>query len=168
MVFGTKGTQGVYNQRDLSLSESTKEVCNKLDIFISFISSPMSVQNSPFSVGQAPLSKMQFLFCAILQESMHAYAANVYTSVVEELMKEKQRKFIAVEQEFFRLWWDAVATDKHKQQVSCTRAECTANKESMVFFGGQGGGKVFQHLLFTHILGNLSGNLALLMKGLYL
>ncbi|NWJ11147.1 MA2B2 mannosidase, partial [Crypturellus undulatus] len=52
-----------------------------------------------------------------LQESMHAYAANVYTSVVEELTKGKQRKFIAVEQEFFRLWWDAVATDVHKQQV---------------------------------------------------
>ncbi|NXO00359.1 MA2B2 mannosidase, partial [Rhinopomastus cyanomelas] len=52
-----------------------------------------------------------------LQESMHAYAANVYTTVVEELMKGTQRKFIAVEQEFFRLWWDAVATDKHKQHV---------------------------------------------------
>ncbi|XP_025889947.1 epididymis-specific alpha-mannosidase [Nothoprocta perdicaria] len=52
-----------------------------------------------------------------VQESMHAYAANVYTTVVEELMKGKQRKFIAVEQEFFRLWWDAVATDVHKQQV---------------------------------------------------
>uniref|UniRef100_A0A8C3FEM4 Alpha-mannosidase n=1 Tax=Chrysemys picta bellii TaxID=8478 RepID=A0A8C3FEM4_CHRPI len=52
-----------------------------------------------------------------VQESMHAYAANVYTSVVEELMKGKQRKFIAVEQEFFRLWWDTVATDVHKQQV---------------------------------------------------
>ncbi|KFU93748.1 Epididymis-specific alpha-mannosidase, partial [Chaetura pelagica] len=52
-----------------------------------------------------------------LQESMHAYAANVYTSVVEELMKGKQRKFIAVEQEFFRLWWDSVATDTQKQQV---------------------------------------------------
>ncbi|KAM9661039.1 epididymis-specific alpha-mannosidase isoform 4-T4 [Morphnus guianensis] len=52
-----------------------------------------------------------------VQESMHAYAANVYTTVVEELMKGKQRKFIAVEQEFFRLWWDAVATDTQKQQV---------------------------------------------------
>ncbi|MBN3301977.1 MA2B2 mannosidase, partial [Amia calva] len=48
---------------------------------------------------------------------MHAYAANVYTSVTEELMKEKHRKFIVVEQEFFRLWWDTVATDKHKKQV---------------------------------------------------
>ncbi|KAJ7427304.1 epididymis-specific alpha-mannosidase [Willisornis vidua] len=52
-----------------------------------------------------------------VQESMHAYAANVYTTAVEELMKGKQRKFIAVEQEFFRLWWDVVATDTHKQQV---------------------------------------------------
>ncbi|KYO45727.1 epididymis-specific alpha-mannosidase [Alligator mississippiensis] len=52
-----------------------------------------------------------------VQESMHAYAANVYTSVVEELMKENHRKFIAVEQEFFRLWWDTVATDVQKQQV---------------------------------------------------
>ncbi|NWS33655.1 MA2B2 mannosidase, partial [Polioptila caerulea] len=51
------------------------------------------------------------------QESMHAYAANVYTTVIEELMKGKQRKFIAVEQEFFRLWWDMVATDTQKQQV---------------------------------------------------
>ncbi|NXC16084.1 MA2B2 mannosidase, partial [Corythaeola cristata] len=74
-----------------------------------------------------------FLF--FFQESMHAYAANVYTSVVEELMKGKQRKFIAVEQEFFRLWWDAVATDAHKQQVSCTRAVLPANKESMLFSG---------------------------------
>lgn len=86
---------------------------------------------------------MQFLFYVILQESMHAYAANVYTSVVEELMKGKQRKFIAVEQEFFRLWWDAVATDKHKQQVSCTRAKCTANKESMLFSEGKEGAKYF-------------------------
>uniref|UniRef100_U3K4T3 Alpha-mannosidase n=1 Tax=Ficedula albicollis TaxID=59894 RepID=U3K4T3_FICAL len=53
----------------------------------------------------------------INQESMHAYAANVYTTVIEELMKGKQRKFIAVEQEFFRLWWDMVATDTEKQQV---------------------------------------------------
>ncbi|XP_064509349.1 epididymis-specific alpha-mannosidase isoform X2 [Pseudopipra pipra] len=52
-----------------------------------------------------------------VQESMHAYAANVYTTVVEELMKGKERKFIAVEQEFFRLWWDLVATDTQKQQV---------------------------------------------------
>ncbi|KAM6960290.1 epididymis-specific alpha-mannosidase [Tautogolabrus adspersus] len=52
-----------------------------------------------------------------IQESMHAYAANVYTSVTEELSKAPDRRFIAVEQEFFRLWWDAVATDSHKKQV---------------------------------------------------
>lgn len=51
------------------------------------------------------------------QESMHAYAANVYTSVTEELSKAKDRRFIAVEQEFFRLWWDTVATDTRKRQV---------------------------------------------------
>ncbi|XP_030305793.1 epididymis-specific alpha-mannosidase-like, partial [Calypte anna] len=52
-----------------------------------------------------------------VQESMKAYAANVYTSVVEELRRGKQRRFIAVEQEFFRLWWDEVATARQKQQV---------------------------------------------------
>lgn len=52
-----------------------------------------------------------------MQESMHAYAANVYTSVTEELSKAEDRRFIAVEQEFFRLWWDTVATDSHKRQV---------------------------------------------------
>ncbi|KAL0970464.1 hypothetical protein UPYG_G00242320 [Umbra pygmaea] len=52
-----------------------------------------------------------------IKESMHAYAANVYSSVTEELSLNKHRKFIAVEQEFFRLWWGSVATDKHKHQV---------------------------------------------------
>ncbi len=57
------------------------------------------------------------MFVSFPQESMHAYAANVYTSVTEELSKAKDRRFIAVEQEFFRLWWDTVATDSHKRQV---------------------------------------------------
>ncbi|XP_021574148.1 epididymis-specific alpha-mannosidase [Carlito syrichta] len=48
---------------------------------------------------------------------MRAYAANVYTSVVEELTRGQQRRFIAVEQEFFRLWWDGVASDQQKHQV---------------------------------------------------
>lgn len=51
------------------------------------------------------------------QESMHAYAANVYTSVTEELSKAEDRRFIAVEQEFFRLWWDTAAKDSHKRKV---------------------------------------------------
>lgn len=78
---------------------------------------------------------------------MHAYAANVYTTVVEELMKGKQRKFIAVEQEFFRLWWDMVATDTQKQQVNCTGP---ANKE-LTLFSGINRGKVLHHLLFTQV-----------------
>ncbi|KAF5905433.1 epididymis-specific alpha-mannosidase, partial [Clarias magur] len=48
---------------------------------------------------------------------MHAYASNVYTTVVEELTRDKSRKFIAVEQEFFRLWWDRTASQWHKKQV---------------------------------------------------
>ena len=51
------------------------------------------------------------------QESMQAYVTNVYNSVVEELTLEKKRRFIAVEQEYFRLWWDGVASDEQKGQV---------------------------------------------------
>ncbi|KAJ3585771.1 hypothetical protein NHX12_014489 [Muraenolepis orangiensis] len=43
-----------------------------------------------------------------VQESMHAYVANVYTSVTEQLTRDKRGRFISVEQEFFRLWWDTV------------------------------------------------------------
>lgn len=62
-----------------------------------------------------------FYILYIMQESMHAYAANVYNSVTEELSKAEDRRFIAVEQEFFRLWWDTVATDSHKRQVSTSK-----------------------------------------------
>ncbi|KAG7260811.1 hypothetical protein CRUP_015652 [Coryphaenoides rupestris] len=55
-----------------------------------------------------PHSHMDVGWVYTIQESMHAYAANVYTSVTEELSRDKRRKFIAVEQEFFRLWWDTV------------------------------------------------------------
>lgn len=48
---------------------------------------------------------------------MRAYAANVYTSVVAELTRRPQRRFIAVEQEFFRLWWSHVASEEQKHQV---------------------------------------------------
>lgn len=48
---------------------------------------------------------------------MRAYAANVYTTVVAELVRGERRRFIAVEQEFFRLWWDGVASELQKQQV---------------------------------------------------
>lgn len=90
---------------------------------------------------------------------MHAYAANVYTTVIEELMKGKQRKFIAVEQEFFRLWWDVVATDTQKQQVNCTKAMLPAKKSHS--FQGTNRGKVLHRLLFTHVLCKLSLNIVL-------
>uniref|UniRef100_A0A665WKS1 Alpha-mannosidase n=1 Tax=Echeneis naucrates TaxID=173247 RepID=A0A665WKS1_ECHNA len=64
-----------------------------------------------------PHSHMDVGWVYTIQESMHAYAANVYSSVTEELSKVKGRRFIAVEQEFFRLWWDTVATSTHKRQV---------------------------------------------------
>ncbi|XP_067850428.1 epididymis-specific alpha-mannosidase isoform X1 [Heptranchias perlo] len=64
-----------------------------------------------------PHSHMDVGWVYTVEESMHAYAANVYTTVVEELVKGKQHKFIVVEQEFFRLWWDKVATDAQKEQV---------------------------------------------------
>ncbi|XP_073504207.1 epididymis-specific alpha-mannosidase [Phyllobates terribilis] len=64
-----------------------------------------------------PHSHMDVGWVYTVQESMHAYAANVYTTVVDELMKAKYRKFIVVEQEFFRLWWDMVAGEVQKQQV---------------------------------------------------
>ncbi|XP_067257020.1 epididymis-specific alpha-mannosidase [Chanodichthys erythropterus] len=64
-----------------------------------------------------PHSHMDVGWVYTVQESMHAYASNVYSSVVEELSRVKSRKFIAVEQEFFRLWWVNVASDWHKKQV---------------------------------------------------
>ncbi|KAM4051442.1 epididymis-specific alpha-mannosidase [Anomaloglossus baeobatrachus] len=71
----------------------------------------------PIRVFVIPHSHMDVGWVYTVQESMHAYAANVYTTVVDELMKDGNRKFIVVEQEFFRLWWDVVAGDVQKQQV---------------------------------------------------
>ena len=53
-----------------------------------------------------------------LQESMQAYVTNVYNTEVEELTLEKKRRFIVVEQEYFRLWWDGVASEEQKGQVT--------------------------------------------------
>nr|XP_019951382.1 PREDICTED: epididymis-specific alpha-mannosidase [Paralichthys olivaceus] len=64
-----------------------------------------------------PHSHMDVGWVYTIQESMHAYAANVYSSVTEELSKDEGRRFIAVEQEFFRLWWDTVASNSQKKQV---------------------------------------------------
>ncbi|XP_076145488.1 epididymis-specific alpha-mannosidase [Alosa pseudoharengus] len=71
----------------------------------------------PIQTFVIPHSHMDVGWVYTVQESMHAYAADVYTTMVEELSRVKHRKFIAVEQEFFRIWWDTVASEKHKQQV---------------------------------------------------
>ncbi|XP_053314235.1 epididymis-specific alpha-mannosidase [Spea bombifrons] len=71
----------------------------------------------PIQVFVVPHSHMDVGWVYTVQESMHAYASNVYKSVVEELWKAKRRKFIVVEQEFFRLWWDTVADELQKRQV---------------------------------------------------
>uniref|UniRef100_A0AAV2KPC7 Alpha-mannosidase n=1 Tax=Knipowitschia caucasica TaxID=637954 RepID=A0AAV2KPC7_KNICA len=71
----------------------------------------------PIQTFVIPHSHMDVGWVYTVQESMHAYAANVYSSVTEELSKANNRRFIAVEQEFFRLWWDTVATNSQKKQV---------------------------------------------------
>uniref|UniRef100_A0A3P9D394 Alpha-mannosidase n=1 Tax=Maylandia zebra TaxID=106582 RepID=A0A3P9D394_9CICH len=73
--------------------------------------------NAPIQTFVIPHSHMDVGWVYTIQESMHAYAANVYSSVTEELSKVKERRFIAVEQEFFRLWWDTVASVTQKKQV---------------------------------------------------
>ncbi|XP_041492518.1 epididymis-specific alpha-mannosidase isoform X2 [Microtus oregoni] len=71
----------------------------------------------PIQAFVVPHSHMDVGWVYTVQESMRAYAANVYTTVVEELIRRQHRRFIAVEQEFFRLWWDGVASEKQKHQV---------------------------------------------------
>lgn len=61
---------------------------------------------------------------------MRSYAANVYTTVVAELTRGQQRRFIAVEQEFFRLWWDGVASEEQKHQVR-------QGRDSRIYMGPQ-------------------------------
>ncbi|XP_053921874.1 epididymis-specific alpha-mannosidase isoform X2 [Cuculus canorus] len=90
---------------------------HRLFFLLSLLSSLLPGSSGELRAFVVAHSHMDVGWVYTVQESMHAYAANVYTSVVEELMKGKQRKFIAVEQEFFRLWWDAVATDMNKQHV---------------------------------------------------
>ncbi|NP_001106515.1 epididymis-specific alpha-mannosidase precursor [Xenopus tropicalis] len=71
----------------------------------------------PIQAFVIPHSHMDVGWVYTVQESMHAYAANVYTTVVEELMRGDRRRFIVVEQEFFRLWWKLFAGNVEKQQV---------------------------------------------------
>uniref|UniRef100_A0A8B9XM24 Alpha-mannosidase n=1 Tax=Bos mutus grunniens TaxID=30521 RepID=A0A8B9XM24_BOSMU len=62
-----------------------------------------------------------------------AYVTTVYTSVVEDLTRNKQHRFIIVDQEFFRLWWDGVASAKQKVQVH----ELVAQRRLEFVLGGQ-------------------------------
>ncbi|XP_043762816.1 epididymis-specific alpha-mannosidase-like [Cervus elaphus] len=78
---------------------------------------------SRLRVFVVPHSHMDVGWLHTVQESMQAYVTNVYNTVVEELILEKKRRFIAVEQEYFRLWWDGVASDEQKGQVRQLVAE---------------------------------------------
>ena len=65
----------------------------------------------------------------LFKESMEAYAADVYTTVVANLMADESRRFIAVEQEFFRLWWTTVANDTQKVMVVMDISPGTKSQE---------------------------------------
>uniref|UniRef100_A0A4W2HWW4 Alpha-mannosidase n=1 Tax=Bos indicus x Bos taurus TaxID=30522 RepID=A0A4W2HWW4_BOBOX len=64
-----------------------------------------------------PHSHLDVGWLHTVQGSTQAYVTTVYTSVVEDLTRNKQHRFIIVDQEFFRLWWDGVASAKQKVQV---------------------------------------------------
>ncbi|XDB51619.1 hypothetical protein AB1E18_005173 [Capra hircus] len=85
---------------------------------------PLGALSEPrLRVFVVPHSHMDVGWLHTVQESMQVYVTNVYNSVVEELTLEKKRRFIAVEQEYFRLWWDGVASDGQKSQVRQLVAE---------------------------------------------
>nr|KAF6392792.1 mannosidase alpha class 2B member 2 [Pipistrellus kuhlii] len=71
----------------------------------------------PIRVFVVPHSHMDVGWLYTVQESMRVYAASVYTTVVRELALGEHRRFIAAEQEFFRLWWDRTASRVQKLQV---------------------------------------------------
>ncbi|XP_059131017.1 epididymis-specific alpha-mannosidase [Peromyscus eremicus] len=78
---------------------------------------PAAQPAGPIQAFVVPHSHMDVGWIYTVQESMRSYAANVYTTVVAELTRGQHRRFIAVEQEFFRLWWDGVASEQQKHQV---------------------------------------------------
>ena len=53
---------------------------------------------------------------------MRAYVASVHTTVVQELTRRKDRRFVLAEQEYFRLWWDGIASEMQKKQVTDSEA----------------------------------------------
>ncbi|XP_014445317.1 epididymis-specific alpha-mannosidase [Tupaia chinensis] len=84
---------------------------------LQLLQAPEAGPAAPIRAFVVPHSHMDVGWVYTVEESMRAYAANVYTSVVKELTLGKQRRFIAVEQEFFRLWWDGIASEQQKHQV---------------------------------------------------
>ncbi|KAI4542760.1 hypothetical protein MG293_006886 [Ovis ammon polii] len=74
---------------------------------------------------------------------MQAYVTKVHTSVVEELTRNKQHRFIILDQEFLRLWWDGVASAKQKLQVH----EIVAQRLLEFVLGGQ----VMHDEVVTHV-----------------
>ncbi|XDA77731.1 hypothetical protein R6Z07M_007823 [Ovis aries] len=74
---------------------------------------------------------------------MQAYVTKVHTSVVEELTRNKQHRFIILDQEFFRLWWDGVTSAKQKLQVH----EIVAQRLLEFVLGGQ----VMHDEVVTHV-----------------
>uniref|UniRef100_A0A8B9LIP3 Alpha-mannosidase n=1 Tax=Astyanax mexicanus TaxID=7994 RepID=A0A8B9LIP3_ASTMX len=91
----------------------------RLNLFFALLCLSVSANGhqEPIQAFVIPHSHMDVGWVYTVQESMHAYASNVYSTVVEELSRVKGRRFIAVEQEFFRLWWDTAASQWHKKQV---------------------------------------------------
>ncbi|XP_033119415.1 epididymis-specific alpha-mannosidase-like isoform X2 [Anneissia japonica] len=88
----------VFFRTDCTVSNATKEA-DKIQAFV------------------IPHSHMDVGWVYTVEASMRAYAANVYTTVVENLVSHPEKRFIAVEQEFFRLWWNNVANNTQKDNV---------------------------------------------------
>uniref|UniRef100_A0AC11BC58 Uncharacterized protein n=1 Tax=Ovis aries TaxID=9940 RepID=A0AC11BC58_SHEEP len=85
---------------------------------------PLEALSEPqLRVFVVPHSHMDVGWLHTVQESMQVYVTDVYNSVVEALTLEKKRRFIVVEQEYFRLWWDGVTSDTQKGQVRQLVAE---------------------------------------------
>uniref|UniRef100_A0A452G320 Alpha-mannosidase n=1 Tax=Capra hircus TaxID=9925 RepID=A0A452G320_CAPHI len=95
---------------------------------------PLEALSEPqLRVLVVPHSHMDVGWLHTVQENMQAYVTNVYNSVVEALTLEKKRRFIVVEQEYFRLWWDGVASDTQKGQVR----QLVAERRLEFVLGGQ-------------------------------
>ncbi|XDB51620.1 hypothetical protein AB1E18_005174 [Capra hircus] len=95
---------------------------------------PLEALSEPqLRVFVVPHSHMDVGWLHTVQENMQAYVTNVYNSMVEALTLEKKRRFIVVEQEYFQLWWDGVASDTQKGQVR----QLVAERRLEFVLGGQ-------------------------------